>query len=160
MTSPLLPIGWTERVDLPVWGIRGLRAKVDTGARTSAIHVADLRELGDGRVIFHVVLSREDMARRIEVIEPVVRKARVRSSNGDVTRRIFVRTTLVLGPVAKRIEVTLVCRRQMRFRMLIGRSALEGDFLVDVSRRDLTTLARTADPTGRSKGRKLRDRGP
>ncbi len=132
--EPVL-IGWTEFVDLPDWGVRKLRAKVDTGARTSALHVENIEELPRGFVRFDVVLHRQKRDRRIHVKTRIVRRGRVRSSTGHQAERLFVETTLVLGPVQKRIEVSLVDREKMTYRMLLGREALAGPFRIDVDRR-------------------------
>jgi len=128
-------IGWSEYVDFPEWGITGMRAKVDTGARTSALHVEDIESLGDGRVRFRVITGRKPPFRHIEVCAPVVKWGRVRSSTGHYTVRCFVKTRIRLGPVEKEIELSLVSRERMLYRMLLGRRALARDFLVDVSRR-------------------------
>jgi len=128
-------IGWTEFIDLPDWGVRNLRAKVDTGARTSALHVENIEELPRGYVRFDVVLHREKRDRRIQVRAKVTRRGRVRSSTGHQTERIFVKTTLVIGPITKRIEVSLVDREKMIHRMLLGREALKGPIVIDVDRR-------------------------
>ncbi|MCE9575675.1 MAG: RimK/LysX family protein [Deltaproteobacteria bacterium] len=125
MTHDALVVGWRERVGLPAWGIRSIHAKLDTGARTSALHVAELRSDGK-RVSFVVVTSRRDGARRIEVTAPIARIARVRSSNGAIATRFVVRTRLRLGAIEREIEVTLVDRGEMIHRMLIGRSGLDG----------------------------------
>lgn len=132
--DPVL-IGWTEFIDLPEWGVRNLRAKVDTGARTSALHVENIEELPRGFVRFDVVLHREKLGRRIRVKTKVTRRGRVRSSTGHQTERLFVETTLSLGPITKRIEVSLVDREKMIHRMLLGREALKGPILIDVDRR-------------------------
>ena len=128
-------IGWTEMVDLPDWGVRRLRAKVDTGARTSALHVENIEELSRGFVRFDVVLHRKKRDRRIHVKAKVTRRGRVRSSTGHQTTRLFVETTLRLGPIEKRVEVSLVDREKMIHRMLLGREALSGPIRVDVNRR-------------------------
>ena len=128
-------IGWSEHVDLPDWGIDGLHAKVDTGARSSVLHVEDMTVLPCRCVRFHVVLSRRDRRKRVEVTAPILKWARVRSSTGEYVLRCFVRTTMRLGPVAHEIELSLVSRERMQYRMLIGRTALERHFVVDVSRR-------------------------
>lgn len=133
-TEPVV-IGWTEFVDLPDWGVRNLRAKVDTGARTSALHVENIEELPRGFVRFDVVLHREKRDRRIHVKAKVSRRGRVRSSSGHQTKRLFVETTLRLGPIEKCVEVSLVDREKMIHRMLLGRAALQGPILVDVDRR-------------------------
>jgi hypothetical protein len=129
--------GWRERVDLPEWGIAGVRAKLDTGARTSALHVASLAEDGDGRVTFEV-LPRRRSDRRVRVTAAVVRRARVKSSTGSVTTRHVVRTRLRLGAIEREIELTLVDRGAMIHRMLIGRTGLEG-VVVDPTRRYVIT---------------------
>lgn len=132
-------IGWREYVALPEWGIKHLRAKTDTGARTSAIDAYDIEELGDGNVRFMVVYSRLHPERRREVIAPIARRSTVTSSNGHKHDRLFIETTIKIGPVEKKIEVSLVHRHKMKCRMLIGRAALSEDFLVDPQRELLLT---------------------
>ena len=137
MRSEPVLIGWTEYVDLPDWKVRRLRAKIDTGARSSALHVENIQELPRGRVRFDIILHREKRDRRVHVTAPIVRRSRVRSSNGQSETRLFVRTTLRLGPVEREVEVSLVDRGHMIHRMLLGRTALSGPFLIDVDRRML-----------------------
>jgi hypothetical protein len=131
----LLVIGWNEYVDLPNWGIRNLRAKIDTGARTSALHVDNIEELPRDRVRFDVILDRKKSHRRVRVEARRRRHGRVRSSTGHHTSRLFVVTTVRLGPVCREVEFSLINRERMAFRMLLGRSALSGVFLVDARRR-------------------------
>ena len=128
-------VGWNENVDLPEWGIKRLGAKVDTGAQTSALHVENVEPIGRGRIRFDVVVHRVKRDRHFPVTARVVRRARVRSSNGHYDVRYFVETTVRIGSVEKTIEISLVDRGKMAHRMLLGRSALRGDFVVDVSRR-------------------------
>ena len=130
-----LVIGWAEYVDFPEWGILGVQAKVDTGARTSSLHVDEVQPIGRGRVRFRVVTGRKPPFQRIEVTAPVVKWGRVRSSTGHYTMRCFIRARIRIGDVEKEIELSLVSREKMLYRMLLGRRALEKDFLVDVSRR-------------------------
>ncbi|MBX3181919.1 MAG: RimK/LysX family protein [Polyangiaceae bacterium] len=137
-------IGWRERVALPDWGIAGVVAKIDTGARTSSLHVEHIRELPSGRLAFDVVLDRS--GRFKHVIASPVRVSRVRPSTGQLQHRHVVRTTLELGKVHKVIELSLVSRGDMLCRMLIGRTALERDFLVDASRRYLCGRPTSAAP--------------
>ncbi|NNL86040.1 MAG: ATP-dependent zinc protease, partial [Myxococcales bacterium] len=129
-------IGWTESVEFPDWNIGAIRAKIDTGARTSALHVEDIEETGRGRVRFDVILHRAKRDRHVHVTAPITRRARVRSSNGEYEERYFVETILSLGPLRKRIEISLVDRGEMRFRMLLGRTALAGVW-VDVAHANL-----------------------
>jgi hypothetical protein len=128
-------IGLVEHVDLPDWGIAGLRGKVDTGARTSALHVSNIREIGGGRVRFDVRLHRRKTDRTVHVETKIRRRGRVKPSSGDVQTRIFVVTTLRIGPVEREVEVSLVDRDKMIFRLLIGRSAITRGVLVDPNRR-------------------------
>lgn len=135
-------IGWIEPIEFVDWGIGKIRAKVDTGARTSALHVDDLVELGNGKIQFYVILSRNHHDRRVKVVAPLLKKGRVRSSTGKYSLRYFVNTRVRIGPIEKDIEISLVSREKMIFRMLLGRRALTHDFIVDVSRRE--TLRKTS----------------
>jgi hypothetical protein len=130
-------IGWSEYIDLPDWDIQGIKAKVDTGARTSALHVDQLTEHADGTVSFDVILSRKYPEKRQYVRTLLVKKARVRSSTGNYTTRCFVKTRMKIGQTEKEIELSLVSREKMLFRMLLGRKALERSFIVDVSKRNV-----------------------
>lgn len=137
---PPLVLGWKEYLDLPELGITRLKAKIDTGARTSALHIADLRVIrdegdGSGEIEFVVPLSRRHPERTVTARARMLRHVRVTDSGGASEVRPVIETELVLGPVRKRILLTLTDRAGMLFRMLVGRKALEHDFLVDVSRR-------------------------
>jgi hypothetical protein len=146
-------IGWVEFVDLPEWRIHRLRAKVDTGARSSALHVENIRELKNGRVRFDVRLHRRKTERRVSVEAPITRKSPVRSSMGHSTTRIFVEARVRIGATEHTVELSLVDREKMIFRMLIGRSALAHHYLVDAGRRYLqgkpTRSARRPRPRAR-----------
>ncbi|HYQ41434.1 MAG TPA: RimK/LysX family protein [Polyangiaceae bacterium] len=135
-TAPLV-IGVTEYVDIPAWRILRLRAKIDTGARSSALHVENIRELSGGRVRFDVRLSRSEHDRRVTVEARIARRGQVRPSSGEPEERIFVAVKVRIGPVEREIELSLVDRGRMIFRMLIGRRALAHEFLVDPGRRYL-----------------------
>lgn len=126
-------IGWREYIDFPEWGIHGIRAKVDTGARTSSLHVDDVRLLENDRIRFYVVVS-EKPFRRKKVVARRLRKGRVKSSTGDRTHRWYVMTTIKIGQYDRNIMLNLTDRGGMNFRMLLGRTAIEDAFLVDVDR--------------------------
>lgn len=146
-----LVIGLTEYVDIAEWRVRGLRAKVDTGARSSALHVENLREIGRGRVRFDVRLHRSKVDRRVSVEAPIVRRARVKASTGVAATRIFVEATIQIGPFTERIELGLVDRANMLYRMLLGRTALGSHFFVDPARRYLLTGQRRSVPPPKAK---------
>lgn len=140
LSTPSTPqtIGWREFVALPDWEIDRMLAKSDTGARSSAIDARNIEPVGEGQVRFDVVLRRKGgklVTRTITA--PICGETRVRSSNGIVTQRYKVRTRLRIGEVEKEIELSLVNRKHMLCRMLLGRSALGQDFLVDALNKHL-----------------------
>jgi hypothetical protein len=139
MESHKAVIGSAELVDFPDWGVTGLRAKVDTGARTSALHVENIRELPGGWVEFEVRLLRKNTQRRKRVRARVSRRGRVRPSSGETQARLFVNARMKLGTVELEVEVSLVDRQRMIYRMLLGRTALAPLFLVDPGRRYVLT---------------------
>lgn len=124
-------IGWREWVEFPEWAVR-MRAKADTGASSSAIDCAEITELPGGRVRFTIRLDRKDK-KLITLEGEIVARKKVRSSTGHPTNRIFVETAMILAGVEKRIVVSLVSRKRMIHRLLLGRAALGADFLVNSS---------------------------
>ncbi|MCW2961646.1 MAG: ribosomal protein modification protein RimK [Thermoleophilia bacterium] len=132
-------IGRIERVDFPRFGLLGLEAKVDTGARTSSIHCADVRveeENEDGsRHITFTLLDPEhpDYNGRRFRARRVGTKI-VRSSNGEEQERHVVETDLVIAGRTIRTAFTLADREAMNYPVLLGRRLLRGNFLVDVAR--------------------------
>jgi hypothetical protein len=127
----LKKIGWKEVIDLPEWGVQSLLAKADTGARGSAIDVTQIERVSESKVKFKVVLDRKDRANGREVVAKVLRSSRVRSSNGEVQERFVVRTPMQIGDDIHEVDFSLVNRKQMICRVLLGRLALAGHFLVD-----------------------------
>lgn len=143
-----LPVlGWKEQVSLPDWGIPRLRAKLDTGARSSALHVESVEEVGttvvDGEevpLLRFVVLSGRRADPTEHVIEaPSIGRKVVRDTGGDDEDRPTVRTRVVCGPVNVVTDVTLTSRHRMNFRMLLGRLTLADACVVDPARGYLHT---------------------
>jgi hypothetical protein len=133
---PWLVIGATERVSLPALNVRGLRAKVDTGARTSSLHVEDMEWIGTTRVRFRNAHAKgERLGPLLEV--RVSRTGSVKPSNARAEERPFIDTQLVLGPLERKIELSLTSRMGMRYRMLLGREAIAGTCQVDPGRRNV-----------------------
>ena len=122
-------IGWKEWVEFPEWNLR-MRAKADTGAKSSAIDCAEITELPGERVRFTVRLDRKEK-KLITLEAPIARRKHVRSSTGQGHDRIFIETTMKLAKVEKKILMSLVCRKNMIHRLLLGRTTLSGDFIVD-----------------------------
>lgn len=128
-------IGWREWVGLPDLGIDFVKAKVDTGARSSSLHAWDivLQDAGRG-VAFAVHPLQADDALIIHATATLVEEREVRSSNGEVELRPVIRTTALIAGSAVEIELTLSNRDEMGFRMLLGRSAIRRRYLVDPAR--------------------------
>jgi hypothetical protein len=143
MSDPTLPltIGWKERISFPDWGLRRVKVKIDTGARTSALgavyyEVLDLPG-GDRVVDLVLALDRKAPANQAKLRVPVLGTVRVRNSSGQCELRPVVETRVRLGPLTKVVRFTVTNRAQMRFPVILGRLALAGDCLVDVSRKYL-----------------------
>jgi hypothetical protein len=140
VNEQLIRVGWAEWVSLPDLSIPHIRAKIDTGAKTSALHAFDIRpiERRSGlHVKFetHVKISERQRVVRCEAL--VVDERRVRSSSGEQEDRYVICTTLRVGRRRWPIEITLTTRDLMRFPMLLGREALQGRLLVDSGHRYL-----------------------
>jgi hypothetical protein len=127
-------IGWREWVAFPDLGIPGIKAKVDTGARSSSLHAYDIRRFrrkGVSMVRFKVHPIQRDFRTTVEAVAPVVDLRKIRSSSGVQTLRIVVGVDIELMGERWPIELTLTRRDAMGFRMLLGRQAIRGRFLVD-----------------------------
>jgi hypothetical protein len=132
--AQLSTIGWREWVRLPELGIFAIKAKVDTGARTSALHAIDMhyeRHRGAEVVRFKVHPLQRNAQFTIVAEAVVIEHRRVRSSGGHDTLRPVIVTPLELVGQRWEIELTLVSRDAMGFRMLLGRQALRGRVMVD-----------------------------
>ncbi len=135
--SALPIIGWREWVGLPDFGIRKIKAKVDTGARSSSLHAFDLHEFrrdGVTWVRFQVHPVQRKSSNSVVVEAPVFAFRSVRSSSGKAATRPVIMTHVELLGVTWPIELTLANRDEMGFRMLLGREAFRQRFLVDAGR--------------------------
>src|SRR5262252_9237606 len=116
--EPLL-VGWKEYVDFPDWGIRRVKAKIDTGARTSALDVAsyELRPTDGGSLIaeLRLALDRKHPETLTVVHAPVLRTVVVSNSGGFREQRPMIEARVCLGPVCKRVRLTVTNRAGMRF---------------------------------------------
>lgn len=130
--------GWREWVGLPELGIERIKAKVDTGARSSALHAWDVqvfREDGVEKVRFTVHPIQRETATTITAIAPLLEHRWVKSSVGHETLRAVILTGVTLGAMRWPIELSLVNRDAMGFRLLLGRQALRaGKLRVDPAR--------------------------
>ncbi len=137
----LTEIGWREDVALPALCPRKIKVKVDTGARTSALHVSNIEFFKRKRteyVRFKVHPDQNSSKPAYEREARLVDSRKIKSSTGHETIRPVIETELVLGEHRFTTEVTLVNRDLMGFRMLLGRQALRGRFVVNVSKSYMT----------------------
>lgn len=137
-------IGWRELVSLPDMSLENVRAKVDTGAQSSALHAWRIQEFkrdGEDWVRFLTNPTRRRSS-RVEAEGPLVAKRYVKNSGGQRELRPVISTRIDLMGRRFLIELTLTRREAMSFPMLLGRQAVRGRFLVDTGRSyiGLTTL--------------------
>ncbi len=152
MTHPVV-LGWREWVDLPGLGLDSIRAKVDSGARTSALHVdAQWRFIEGGQpwVGFRLTPGATGGI-TLDGAAVLADEREVTDSGGHRTRRAFIRTAMLLGGVEREIDINLTDRRGMRFPMLLGRTAMARAFTVDPARsflhgRRICAAATVSDP--------------
>lgn len=128
-----LVVGWREWLSLPSLGIARIKAKIDTGARTSALHTHDFTVFqldGNDWVRFHIhpIVGQDEL--EIECEAPVVAFRSVKDSGGHVEQRPFIRATVAMASRRWPVELSLTNRESMKFRMLLGRTAMEGHVLV------------------------------
>ncbi|MGA1840063.1 MAG: ATP-dependent zinc protease [bacterium] len=127
-------IGWREWVSLPDLGIKSIKSKIDTGARSSAIHAFDIRPFfreGKQKVHFKVHPYQKNSSKTITAEAYVIDERKVRNSGGDSELRFVIQTTVKLKGFQWPIELTLTNRDVMGFRMLLGRQAIRKRFLTD-----------------------------
>lgn len=145
---PLPVIGWREWTALPQIGVPHIKAKIDTGARTSSVHAFNAeiyveRGVEKVRFVLHPIQRNHEIS--VPMDSEVVEYRHVKSSSGHVTRRPVIVTTISLHGQEWPIELTLANRDAMGFRMLLGREAIRHRFVVDpgLSYCDSSHLRRT-----------------
>jgi hypothetical protein len=127
-------LGWRECIGLPDLGVDAINVKVDTGAKTSAIHAFDVRTFerdGESWVAFTLHPVQRHRTPIVECESRLISERDVRSSNGQQEKRYVIETRARIGKRTFPIELTLTNRDEMGFRMLLGRQAMRRRFLVD-----------------------------
>lgn len=137
MSEPLNWLGWREWVALPQLGIGKIKCKVDTGARTSALHAFKLEQFIENgiervRFLLHPMQGNDDVV--IECCADVHDQRLVTDSGGHREDRLVIKTPVQLGNQCFPIELTLTDRDTMKFRMLLGRTAMDKHFAIDPAR--------------------------
>ncbi len=134
-------IGWREKVSLPRLGVGTFSAKIDTGARSAALHATNI-ERDEHHVNFVLPLPKRHHHCRL----PLKGMRRVKSSNGQIETRAVVETDVKIGKITLRIDVTLTDRTDMGVAMLIGRSSLGHDFLVHPTKTNILSPRKRKSP--------------
>ena len=132
--TKLLVIGWREIIALPNLGISQIKAKIDTGARSSALHAFHLQKFqrdGQDMIRFQVHPYQRDSQHTVTAEAQLLEYREVRNSGGQVQLRPAILTTVELDSVQWQIELTLTNRDVMGFRMLLGRQAIRDQFLIN-----------------------------
>lgn len=127
-------VGWREWAVLPELGIPAIKVKIDTGARTSALHALNIeRERANGQdlVNFSVQPVQRNKTVLIRAQAPLVDIREVSDSGGHTENRFVISSRIVIGAMEKDIDITLTERNSMLFRMLVGRTALADEVCVD-----------------------------
>lgn len=135
-------IGVLETCDLPDLNLFDLQIRIDTGAKTSSLHVDEIvKERRDGRLGVSFTLHPDiyDVEKVIPCWAPVSDVRRIKSSNGAVEQRLIIKTQFVMHTIKKEIEITLSNRADMSNLMLLGREGMGTDFLVDPSQTFIIT---------------------
>ena len=139
-------IGWREVITLPQLGIEKIKAKIDTGARSSALHAFNIKELqreGKQIIQFQVHPVQRDNKTTITSEAELLEYRKIRNSGGIAQLRPVIKTEVNLGGQSWTIELTLTNRDVMGFRMLLGRQAVRNKFLVDPGRSFLQSRRKT-----------------
>jgi hypothetical protein len=134
MNNNKLVLGWREWVSLPELGISAIKAKIDTGARTSTLHAFEVQEIVEddkSRVAFKIHPNQRDTDTVIECKADILDQRVVSDSGGHKESRWVISTQLAIGSFSWPIEMTLTARDDMLFRMLLGRTAINGRAVVD-----------------------------
>ncbi len=132
-----MTIGWREWVAFPDIGVHRIKAKIDTGARTSAMHAWHIREFerdGATWVSFEVHPTQRNNRESLTCAAPVVDRRNIKSSSGHNEIRYVVTVNIEIAGTTRNIELTLSNRDEMGFRLLLGRTTLRRHYIVDPGR--------------------------
>jgi hypothetical protein len=137
LKSPPSVVGWREWASFPDFGVKRIKAKIDTGAKTSALHAYKLETFtrGDGHFVHFAIHPIQRKARpEIACTAEVIARRRIKSSNGASEERLIIRARVKLGQRVIPIDLSLANRDAMGFRLLLGRDALKNSFVIDPAR--------------------------
>ncbi|QSZ42920.1 peptidase [Sulfurimonas aquatica] len=131
-------IGRIDKFDLPEFNISNIKAKLDTGAKTSSLHCSSIMPTGYNKVKFIVMDSKNNSLSNGYVVKDISRVSKVKSSNGKAEKRYFINTKILIYGKVYEIELSLSSRGEMLYPLLIGRELLNKGFVVDVTKKFLS----------------------
>lgn len=131
-------LGKIDRFDLPYLNIKNIKAKIDTGAKTSSLHCMSIKPTKDGFVKFIVLDKTHKKFTGNYIKKKISRVGEVKSSNGIKQKRYFIKTPIIIYNKKYIMELSLSHRGSMNYPLLIGRELIKQDFLVDVTKTNLS----------------------
>jgi len=129
-------LGQIDKFDLPLLNLTNIEARIDTGATTSSLYCTSIKQLDENTIEFKV-LDKQIF------IRPIFRVSKVKSSNGEIEKRYFIKTDIIIFDKKYELELSLANRVKMKYPLLIGRELLLQDFIVDVSQQNLSYNKKT-----------------
>ncbi len=136
MKNDIITVGWREYVGLPSLNIESIKAKIDTGARTSALHAFELHPFTQGgvsKIRFSIHPVQRDTETITTCVADIIDQRQIRDSGGHLENRWVIQSEVTIGSFHWPIELTLTDRDNMRFRMLLGRTAMQDRIIVNPS---------------------------
>ena len=131
-------LGRIDKFDLPELNIYNIKAKIDTGAKTSSINCTDIIPTGYNQVKFIVLDGNNKRLTKGYITKNISRVSKVKSSNGEVEKRYFINTKIIIYAKVYNIEISLSSRKDMLYPLLIGRELLNQGFVIDVTKKFLS----------------------
>jgi len=136
-------LGKVDKFDLPELKLKNIKVKIDTGAKTSSLHCMSISPLKNGYVKFIILDKNNKKFTGNYMIKEISRVGFVKSSNGKKEKRYFIKTPVVIYGQTYNMELSLSFRGSMKYPLLIGRELIKQDFLVDVTKEDLSYKKKT-----------------
>ena len=127
-------IGWAEKVSLPSFNLHQINAKIDTGAQSSALNAKNIEFTVQDNIKYVNFIFGDDEGRETQVHSLFLKNIKVKSSTGQLTIRPFVQAKVKIGSSELITEFSLIDRKSMKYKILIGRNTLHNNFIINPSR--------------------------
>jgi len=134
-----LILGRIDKFDLPELSLNNIKAKIDTGAKTSSLHCSSIISKKEGYVTFTVLDKENEKFTGETITKKIHRFSNVKSSNGVEEKRYFIKTPIIIFDKEYIMELSLTSRGSMKYPLLIGRELIRQNFIVDVKKSNLSS---------------------